>query len=91
VILALIAGLNVQDLMAGLTGNQLFEAGLGFLEQLIAAIDLAADRAMHRRNQITGLQGHVHLQMGDVLAQVFAAVDVSVGRRKWVQIEAVHD
>jgi hypothetical protein len=77
--------------MAGLTGNQLFEAGLGFLEQLIAAIEVAADRAMHRRNQITGLQGHVHLQMGDVLAQVFAAVDVSVGRRKWVQIKTIHN
>jgi hypothetical protein len=79
------------NLMAGLTGNQFFEAGLGFLEQLIAAIDLAADRAMHRRNQITGLQGHMHLQVSDVLAQVFAAVDVGVRRRKWVQIEAIHD
>ncbi len=52
--------------MAGLAGNQLFEAGLGFLEQLIAAVGSAidrgvVDRGMHRRNQVTGLQGHVQL------------------------------
>jgi hypothetical protein len=77
--------------MAGLPRNQFFEASLGFLKQLITAIGWAADRAMHRRNEVTCLQGHMHLQMGDVLAEVFAAVGGRVGRRKWVQIEAIHD
>jgi hypothetical protein len=81
--------MNGMELMAGLTGNQFFEAGLGFLEQFIAAIGIAIDRAMHRRNQITRLQGHVHLQMGNVFAQIFAA-SVGIWRSKWVQIEAIH-
>jgi hypothetical protein len=50
-----------------LTGNQLLKVSLSLVEKLLPAIN----SIFQGRNQITSLQGHVKLKMGDVFAKVF--------------------
>jgi hypothetical protein len=58
-----------------LAGDDFFDLGLGLVEELVAWVAAVGEVG----DEVTGLEGHVELELGDVVAEVFAGVGDDLG------------
>lgn len=59
---------NLSILGVKLTGDDFFDGGLGLVEELVALVAAVGEVG----DEVAGLEGHVELELGDVVAEVFA-------------------
>jgi hypothetical protein len=61
---------NLSILGVKLAGDEFFDGGLGLVEELVAWVAAVGEVG----DEVAGLEGHVELELGDVVAEVFAGL-----------------
>lgn len=67
--------LNVERLDVELTGDDFFNFGLGLVQELVPGVAAVGEVG----DEVAGLEGHVELKLGNVVAEVFALGGVGLG------------